>query len=86
MTRIAVLLVLLAGCTSAAHASGTAQGKQVMGRWKTMDVCARQAQKAFPDYSAESNAKRDAAMKACLAGNNLPSREAISPPQPATAR
>jgi hypothetical protein len=40
-----------------------------------MDTCTRQAQTAFPDFTAESNAKRDAKLKECLAGRNLPPRE-----------
>ena len=41
-----------------------------------MDKCANQAQRAFPDFTAKSNAKRDAKLKECLAGQNLPPREA----------
>jgi hypothetical protein len=86
MNRIGLILVALAMCAGLAHASGTGQGKGVMGRWKAMDICARTAQKAFPDYTAESNAKRDAALKSCLAGANLPPRESVSPALPAAGR
>lgn len=87
MNRIGgVVAVLLAMCPGVADANGTAQGKAVLTRWKTMDVCTKQAQKAFPDFTAEANAKRDAALKACLAGNNLPPRDDISPPQPAAGK
>ena len=44
-----------------------------------MDKCAVQAQRAFPDFTAESNAKRDAKLKECLAGQNLPPRETAAP-------
>jgi hypothetical protein len=44
-----------------------------------MDFCAIEAQRAFPDFTAEANARRDAALKDCLARKNLPPREA-SPP------
>jgi len=60
--------------------AATQQANTAMSKWKTMDVCARQAQKAFPDFSADSNAKRDAALKNCLNANNLPPREPMSPP------
>jgi hypothetical protein len=58
----------------AAHATST-QGVIVISKWKAMDVCAIEAQRAFPDFNAESNAKRDAKLKECLAGQNLPPRE-----------
>ena len=50
-----------------------------MQRWKAMDNCSIAAQRAFPDFTAESNAKRDAKLKVCLAGQNLPPREAAPP-------
>ena len=40
-----------------------------------MDQCAKDAQAAFPDFTAESNAKRAAKEKECLEGKNLPPRE-----------
>ncbi|HLY46434.1 MAG TPA: hypothetical protein VKQ73_12695 [Stellaceae bacterium] len=56
-------------------------GVVAMKNWKTMDLCTKKAQMAFPDYTAESNARRDAQLKACLAGQNLPPREPLAPPQ-----
>ena len=44
-----------------------------------MDKCAVEAQRAFPDFTAKANAKRDAKLKDCLAGQNLPPREAAPP-------
>jgi hypothetical protein len=82
MNRIGLVIGLLAICPGLVHASGTGQGRQVLSRWKTMDSCTRQAQKAFPDFTAE----RDAALKACLSANNLPPREDISPPAPAAGK
>ena len=82
MQRIGALLVLLALCPGAAHATGTGQGQGEIARWKAMDICARVAIKAFPDYTPESNAKRDAALNACLANGNLPPRAPVAPPQP----
>jgi hypothetical protein len=73
---LAAALALLSGAAEAA----TAQGTTAVLRWKTMDKCARLAQAAFPDFSPDSNAKRDAKLKDCLSGNNLPPRAPESPP------
>ena len=58
----------------------TTQGTTAMAKWKTMDVCAKQAQAAFPDFSPDTNAKREAMLKSCLNANNLPPREPAAPP------
>jgi hypothetical protein len=65
---------------AAAHAL-TSNAVTAMGRWKSMDKCAIEAQRAFPDFTAEANAKRDARLKECLAGQNLPPREGAPPAQ-----
>jgi hypothetical protein len=39
--------------------------------WKLRDACTTQAQKAYPDYTPESNAKREKARADCLRTNNL---------------
>jgi hypothetical protein len=59
--------------------------------WKTnnaifnvRDKCARQAQQAYPDYTPESNAKREKMRKNCLLGNNLPVEGGSLPPQTPT--
>ena len=44
-----------------------------------MDQCAQQAQAAFPDFTAEAYAKRDAKEKECLAARNLAPREPLAP-------
>jgi hypothetical protein len=64
---LAAALMLIAGTAAA-----TQQGIVVISKWKTMDKCARLAQLAHPDFTAESNAKREAQLKACLNSNNLP--------------
>ena len=56
-------------------AGATQQGQSAIRGWKAMDNCARQAQTAYPDFSPEANAKRDAKLKECLSGNGLPPRE-----------
>jgi hypothetical protein len=57
-------------------ASASQQGVVVLQRWKLADKCTQQAQAAFPDFTPEANAKRDAKLKECLNGQNLPPREA----------
>lgn len=64
----------------AAPALASQQGVVAIQNWKNMDRCAKEAQVAFPDFTAEANAKRDAKMKECLEGKNLPPR--ALPPQP----
>ncbi|MGH7063021.1 MAG: hypothetical protein ACREET_02965 [Stellaceae bacterium] len=72
-----VALALLAGTAEASQPGTTA-----LAKWKTMDICAKQAQAAFPDFTAQSNAKRDAQLNACLSANNLPPRQPSPPPNP----
>ena len=50
------------------------QGVLVLKSWKTSDKCAQQAQTAFPDFTPEANAKRDAKLKECLEGQRLAPR------------
>jgi hypothetical protein len=47
--------------------------------WKVRDVCARTAQKQFPDHTAEGNAKRESSYRKCLEANNLPYEPGASP-------
>ena len=75
MIRPAAIVLLLA--LAGAPAQASQQGVVVEKNWKTMDTCNRQARAAFPDFTAESNAKRDAKLKECLAGQNLPPREPL---------
>jgi hypothetical protein len=74
---LAAALTLVAGTAAATQQAITAEA-----RWKVMDVCAKQAQAAFPDFTADSNAKRDAALNQCLESNNLPPRQPEMPAQP----
>jgi hypothetical protein len=67
---------------AAGTAGATQLGIGAITHWKTMDACAKQAQAAFPDFTPEANAKRDAKLKECLNANNLPPREPLVPPQP----
>jgi hypothetical protein len=80
MRRVAFVFGAVLGLSaSAAHA--TQQGTGALRSWKAMDVCARQAQAAYPEYSADSNAKRDARLKECLKANSLPPRAPLTPPE-----
>jgi hypothetical protein len=72
----AVLLLLIG------KAEASQQGQGVVGSWKGADKCAKEAQAAYPDYSAEANAKRDAALKDCLNVHNLAPRRPLSQPPP----
>jgi hypothetical protein len=80
MNRLAVLTAALIFVT--ATAEGSQQGQVVLSYWKAADKCAKQAQLAYPDYSAESNAKRDAKLKECLNASNLAPRQPLSPTPP----
>ncbi len=77
MKRLAIPLLVLALAPATAPASQ--QGVVVMKNWKTMDKCVQEAQTAFPDFTEESNAKRAAKERECLARRNLPPRELSAP-------
>ncbi|MFI4948661.1 MAG: hypothetical protein ACHQC9_07665 [Alphaproteobacteria bacterium] len=77
MNRLALSLFVLVLVPATAWAS--AQGLLVVKNWNAMDQCAREAQAAFPDYTAEAYAKRDAKEKECLAAKNLAPREPLAP-------
>lgn len=77
MKPLTIPLLILALAPGAAWASQ--QGLVVMKNWKAMDQCTSEAQTAFPDYTAESNEKRAAKEKECLARKNLPPRETPVP-------
>jgi hypothetical protein len=71
--RVAALFAMVFLVPETARAT-SAQGQIVVGKWKAMDKCAIEAQQAYPDFTADSNAKRDAKLKECLASRNLPPR------------
>lgn len=70
---VVCLVMLLAGAALASQ-----QGVIAAKNWKSMDLCAKEAQTAFPDYTPEANAKRDIRLKECLEGKNLPPRDPMS--------
>jgi hypothetical protein len=73
---LAAMLLFMSGT---AHARSQ-QGRNVEANWRTADKCAKQAQAAYPDYSAESNAKRDTSLKECLQLYNLTPRQPLAQP------
>jgi len=75
-----VLSVAAALILSATYAQATQQGQQALRNWKLMDNCAKQAQMAYPNFDADSNAKRDAKLKGCLNVYQVPPREPFSQP------
>jgi len=81
MNRFAMALLILALLPALAPGAARAsqQGVVTMKNWKSMDLCAREAQTAFPDYTADAQVKRDAKLKECLQGKNLPPREPLAP-------
>jgi hypothetical protein len=79
MNRLA-FLAAAALMLASLDAEATQQGQGALINWKRMDVCAKQAQAAYPDYNTESNTKRDAKLKECLNANGLPPRQPAAPP------
>lgn len=75
------ILVLIASLFLCSAAKASEQGVNVMRNWKQMDICSQKAQAAFPDFTPEANAKRDAQLQACLNGQNLPPRAPLSSPK-----
>jgi hypothetical protein len=81
VTAPLVFALWLAPMLALAPARASQQGVVATKNWKTMDLCAKEAQTAFPDFTADSRAKRDTKLKECLAGKNLPSRSPLAPGQ-----
>lgn len=79
MKRFAIALCA-ALVVSASGVQATQQGQTTLRKWKQMDVCAKQAQEAYPEFNADSNAKRDAKLKECLNANTLPPRQPLAQP------
>jgi hypothetical protein len=75
-----VVALVIAPGLAAGTARATQLGVGAIAHWKTMDACAKQAQAAFPDFTPEANAKRDAKLRDCLNANNLPPREPLASP------
>ena len=76
--RIAAAVLLLVLALPCGAMATSVNGNVMMRYWVASDRCAASAQKQFPDFTAESNAKRDNALKQCLANGNLPPREELN--------
>lgn len=76
MIYCAAIVIALIGMSIASRTAtaNSLNGDTMRRLWSASDRCAAAAQKQFPDYTPESNAKRDNAMKQCLASSNLPPR------------
>ncbi len=82
VSRLLVAIVLSAALVPATALAGSQEGTTAEKAWHGDDDCARKAFKLFPDYTPESNAKRDRAMRRCTATGQVPSRADIAPPAP----
>jgi len=78
MTRLASAFVVLA--LGAVPAVASQQGVVAVQKWHSMDLCAKQAQAAFPDFALGVGLGGEK-LKECLEGKNLPPR-ALPAPQP----
>lgn len=80
--RVLILPLVAAAALAAAPSARADQNwKTSSALWKAMDDCTRAAQKAYPDYTPESNAKREAFRQRCLRNANLPGDTAAPPVQ-----
>jgi hypothetical protein len=79
--RFAALIIAVLLPTLPANAV-TQQGVQTMKKWAISDKCAQMAQRKFPDYTAEAQAKRNELMQQCLGQQNLPPRDLPVQPGP----
>ena len=77
--HIAFVAVLAALAMPVTAKTASLNGNSMMNKWAASDRCAAAAHKAFPDFTAESNAKRDAAMNNCLASQHLPPHGDLDP-------
>ena len=80
MYRIGWLFAIALGLLPGPAGAATLQGNLVIAKWKRMDLCARHAQTEHPAFTAAENAAREAALKRCLEGGNLPPRQPLPPP------
>jgi hypothetical protein len=79
MIRVGAAMLAAGLSLMAGSAYATQGGQAAMKNWAAMDQCERDAQSAFPDYSAEALAKRDAKLNECLESKSLPPRAPLAP-------
>ena len=75
-----LLLVAATALLGARPAIADANWKTSSAIWRQMDNCTKAALKAYPDYTHESNARREALRRNCLRSSNLPG-ETREPPE-----
>jgi hypothetical protein len=68
----AILAVACLSTDSLAQIPGQSVWKESESVWNSGDNCRRNALKQFPDYTVETNAKRERSERQCLEANNLP--------------
>jgi hypothetical protein len=74
-------LPLVAAALLLPQSAGADQSwKTSSAAWAQANKCAAAAHKAFPDYTAEANAKREKARLDCLRSANLPAEGSSLPP------
>jgi hypothetical protein len=61
-----------------AASAATVNGTQMIKNWAVSDRCVAAANRQFPDYTADSLAKRDQAVQQCLSNNVLAPRAPLS--------
>lgn len=76
----AAALALLGLVLAAPQSNAVSKWKQSSSVWQQIDKCNRAAIKAFPDYTPESLAKREAFRRNCLRQANLPDDVTTPPP------
>lgn len=76
----AALALLAVGMAAPQSIAVENKWKQSSNVWQQIDKCNRAAIKAFPDYTPESLAKREAFRRNCLRQANLPDDSTTAPP------
>lgn len=70
--QLAAALALGLAAVAPRLALADSQQQQSFNVWRTMQDCARQANKQFPDHTPDGNTKREAARQECLRLHHLP--------------
>jgi hypothetical protein len=79
---LVLALLALAACILPDRALADEKLRQSGLIWKGIDNCTRAAAKAYPDYTAEALAKREAHRRLCLRRSNLPGWDGPPAPSP----
>ncbi len=82
--RSACFALVMAAALALGTAHADVNGTNATTAWRKADNCAKAALLKYPDYTPESNAKREAARRACLRDHRLPEPNPAAAAQPAT--